>query len=62
MKKKIAIRLVALLLIVIVFLLYKIGPSGDIDNYKDYYANDTSEVHGNSVKVTFFGVSANNTL
>ena len=62
MKKKIAIGLASLFLIVIVFLFYKIGPSGDIENYKDYYANDTDEVDGNSVKVTFFGVSANNTL
>jgi len=57
MKKKIAIGLVVLILIVILFLFHKTGPSGDIDNYKDYYVNNTEEVHGNGVKVTFFGVS-----
>ena len=57
MKKRILIGLLIILLLFILFVFYKTRPSGDIDNYKDYYVNDTSQPKDGEVKVTFFGVS-----
>jgi L-ascorbate metabolism protein UlaG (beta-lactamase superfamily) len=57
MKKRIVIGLVALLLIISLFIVYKTSPSGDINNYQNYFTDDTREPTNNAVKVTFFGVS-----
>ena len=57
MKRRILIGLAIILLLFILFVFYRTRPSGDIDDYKDYYVNDTSRPKDGAVKVTFFGVS-----
>ena len=57
MKKRILIGLAIILLLLILFVFYRTRPSGDIDDYKAYYVNDTGQPKDSSVKVTFFGVS-----
>jgi len=57
MKKRILIGLTIILLLFISFVFYRTRPSGDIDNYKEYYVNDIGQPKNGEVKVTFFGVS-----
>ena len=57
MKKRILIALAIILLIFILFVFYRTRPSGDINDYKTYFVNDSGQPAGNAVKVTFFGVS-----
>ena len=46
-----------LFFIFILFIFIRTRPSGNINSYKDYFINDTGQLKGNQVKVTFFGVS-----
>jgi len=57
MKKRILIGVAILLLIFIVFIFIRTRPSGDINNYENYFINDTSQLKENQLKVIFFGVS-----
>jgi glyoxylase-like metal-dependent hydrolase (beta-lactamase superfamily II) len=57
MKRIIVLGLVALFLIVSLFIVFKTRPSGDINDYQNYYTSDSGQLSDNAVKVTFFGVS-----
>ena len=57
MKKKILLVLAIIIIVFILFVFYRTGPSGDINNYKAHFVNDTGQPMGKAVKVTFFGVS-----
>ena len=57
MKKRILLGLAMLLFIFILFIFIRTRPSGNINNYKNYFINDTGQLKENQVKVTFFGVS-----
>ena len=46
-----------LLLLFILFVFIRTRPSGNINEYKNYFVNDTGQIKENEVKVTFFGVS-----
>ena len=57
MIKKILLGLLGIVLIGCIVVFYKTQPSGDINNYKNYFSDNTAQPTGNQVKVTFFGVS-----
>lgn len=61
MKKKILTGLLIGIAVIVIggLILFFIAtsPGGNIENYKDYYTDDTSQPVSNQVKVTFFGVS-----
>jgi L-ascorbate metabolism protein UlaG (beta-lactamase superfamily) len=57
MIKKILIVLVVLIAAVAGGIFYMVSPSGNIENYADYYADSKSAPTNGQVKVTFFGVS-----
>ncbi|MEJ0034139.1 MAG: MBL fold metallo-hydrolase [Bacteroidota bacterium] len=57
MIKKILIVVAALLVIAAIFIYYRTGPSGDIDQYQSYFVDDNNKPLDSGVRVTFFGVS-----
>ncbi|WP_165372253.1 MBL fold metallo-hydrolase [Emticicia agri] len=57
MKKNILIVLVVLIAAVLGGVFYMLSPSGDIEKYQKFYADDTSVPTNGQVKATFFGVS-----
>ena len=57
MKRILSFGLLALLVLASGVVFYMTRPSGDIDRYASYRANETDEPSGGQVKATFFGVS-----
>jgi len=57
MVKKILLGILVVILLIVGYAYMRTRPSGDINDYKEYFADDTSAPSGSNVKVTFFGVS-----
>jgi L-ascorbate metabolism protein UlaG (beta-lactamase superfamily) len=57
MLRKILIGLLAIIVLGIGFIYYRTQPSGDINKYQEYFADENQSPADSNVQVTFFGVS-----